>query len=226
MDIVINRRLRLIGWLLFILCVVWCVWILVSAIITSQETGILYVRSSNSQAGLIISQNDRQALAIGIGVAKVRLEPGSYQVSASIAGKQANSIVEVYKKHTTSSYLNPSQSVRLPSIDTVNFVGFSNFLNYGMSSSQLNNLEQAFFQYSKSIKTVAVNTASISPAPHNPNSASTMSTVSFKVTVDSTSYNAVMNYDNLGDDYSLYLYNPSNNSLVFNSGATSTPGGD
>lgn len=221
-----SSRLRGIILGLFIICIATSAWLVVSAIVTSQTTGILRVTSSDSHASLIVSQDNRQALVFGAGHASIRLKPGSYQISASNTGKQTSAIVAVYKKHTTNSYLKPLQSVSLPSVEGVSYVGLDSFLNYGMPSSQLDNLKQALFQFSKSIHSVVVNPDSISPTPHDRNSASTMSSINFKITVDSISYNAVMNYDNLGGGFRLYLYDPQSNGQVFDSGATSVPGGD
>jgi hypothetical protein len=224
MDTIIDKRIRFIGWLLFFVCILWCVWIVISAIIDSQTTGILYVSSSNSQASLIVSQNDRQALLVGIGVAKVRLKPGSYQVSASIAGKQANSTVEVYKKHTTTSHLNPSRLVKLPSVTTINFEGTGALINNGLTTQQVSNLEQEFFEFKHSAQTVSINTSSVEPGPHNPNIDISF-TLNFTVSIDSITYRAAATYTNL-ETVQLSLYNLQNNALLFNSNTISTPGGD
>src|ERR1700744_1132101 len=101
MYITADRRV-VIGWLLiFLLCVVGCIWILVSNIIASQTTGLLDITSASPQAGLIIGQSNHQAASVGVGSAKVRLSPGTYQVSAVESGKHASAIAKVYKKQST-----------------------------------------------------------------------------------------------------------------------------
>jgi hypothetical protein len=85
--------------------VLYCVYLVIAAIITSQSTGLLEVSSSDPQAGLTVSQANRQAIAIGTGKAKVRLKPGIYQVSASNNGYQTAVTVHLYEKRTTTSSL-------------------------------------------------------------------------------------------------------------------------
>jgi hypothetical protein len=222
MDTAISKRVQVIGWFLFIFCVLGCIWIVVATIITSQNTGILQIRSANPKAGLIISQNNRQALLVGTGTARVRLKPGSYQISATYGGKQANGVATVYKDRTTGSYLGVLQPVRLPSVATINFEGTGSLINDGLTIEQVNNLEQEFFQYKPRAQTV--NISSVEPAPHNPN-VDTSFSLNFTVSIDSTTYNATVTYTDL-ETVQLHLYNLQNNALLFNSAAVTTPGGD
>jgi len=219
-----QRRVRAVGRLIFILCILGCIWIVLSAIITSQTTGMLYIKSSDPKAGLIISQAGRQAVAVGTGSAKIRLRPGSYQISALDSGKQANATEEVYKKHTTTSYLNPARLVELPSVDTISFKGTGALINVGLTTEQLSDLEQDFFQYKPSAHTININTASVEPGPYNP-SVSTTFTVNFNVSIDSKLYKATIGYSGFSA-IQLNLYNPQSNAVVFSSSTVSSQGGD
>ena len=222
-----DNRVKRYIWIGYWVIIALLVYQLAGSFITSRDTGTLKVNSSAANTKISISQDNHQASYIGTGSAKIRIAAGTYLLLATSNGNRTWATVVVRDKQTTSSYLNlvsPTTHI-LPSADSINFIGFDNFLNYGMPSSQLDNLRQAFFQYSKSIKTVTVDTSSINQARHDPNSASTIAIINFKVTVDSSKYNAVFNYDDLGNDYRLYLYNPLNNNLIFDSGVYSTPGG-
>jgi hypothetical protein len=100
----LSRRAFLLR-LIVVLIVVYCIYTVVAAIITDQTTGLLDISSSDQQAGLTISQTNRQAVAIGTGTAHVRLKPGAYQVTASDTGYQVSATVQIYKKRTTTSSL-------------------------------------------------------------------------------------------------------------------------
>jgi len=205
--------------LVYLVIVVVCVYVLVSAIITSQNTGMLRLSSPNSQATLSISQVNHQAMIIGVGRAAVRLKPGTYQVSASYGGNHADAVVRIVKKQVTSSSLNPVGST-LPSVGNINFPNIDTLINSGLTTTQISALERAFFQYKSSAKIITINPDSVYPEPHDPNT-STSFTINFKVTVDSAPYNATISYSDL-DSVRLYLYNPLNNSQVFDSYATTT----
>lgn len=198
-------------------CLLACVWIVLTAINAFLHTGIVSMRSSDPHAGLIITQDSHQAVLAGVGQARIRLKPGVYQVSASDNGKEDSSTVTVTKQHTVTVSLNPAVSTKIPTLSDVAFTGTSAFLKFGMPSSQLDNLRRAFFQYSQNIKKVAINENSISFAPHNPNNLSTLSVVSFSVAVDNQSFNATINYDNLGNGFQLLLYSHGGGIQVFDS---------
>ena len=99
-------RLKLLSLLACSAVILLCVYVMVSAVMTAQTTGIISINSSDSNASITVSQANTQALAIGTGSASVRLRPGAYRVSASDNGYQNTSVVNVSKKHTSKVVLN------------------------------------------------------------------------------------------------------------------------
>jgi len=63
----------------------------------SSKTGILKVYSSDQAATLAISKSYGQAQYIGLDSAKVRLDPGTYLVSASVGSIREMSSVQIVK---------------------------------------------------------------------------------------------------------------------------------
>ncbi len=110
-----------------------------------------------------------------------------------------------------------TQSNRPRSKNSIVFTGANTLLDYGLSSSQLNNLEQYFFDFAPRAKTVSI--TQVTPVPHNPNASSTNDSMNFKARVDSSSYNANMVYSNLNDYLRLVLSNPKNGSTTYDSSA-------
>jgi hypothetical protein len=111
------------------------------------------------------------------------------------------------------------QAARTPSKTNVAFSGMDGFLDAGLSSTQLNNLEEAIYRYKTTEHTVTVDPNSIQPGPHNPNT-STSFTLNFNIAIDSTPYKAAVVYSDL-DSIDLHLFNPQSNVEVYNSGTTS-----
>jgi hypothetical protein len=205
-----NNRLLSLYKVVVVLLILVSTWVIVDSILTSETSGILSVKSSDTKANLIISQPGRQAKIIGSGEVKVRLKAGTYDLLALDSGKQASATVNVQKKQTTLINLGALQSITLPIVSDVSFQGFNNFTNYGMQYSQLQSLELAIFSYSKLAKTIAVDPSSISLAPYNSDSTSTLSNLTFSVSVDGTPLNANLTYDNLSNYLSLVLDNQNN----------------
>ena len=98
-------RLRLLLYLVGLLIVGLSVYIIVSAVTTSRDTGILHISSSDPNASLIIGQNNTGSVFLGKGNARVRLKPGAYEASASDNGYQTLAVVQIRKAHTTVSAL-------------------------------------------------------------------------------------------------------------------------
>ena len=102
------------------------------------------------------------------------------------------------------------------------FIGKSALLSNGLSSVQLNLLEQAFLQFQKNIKVINVASSSIQPGPHNPNTSSSFS-LDFSVTINNGSqYNGTITYSSI-NSLQLNLYNPSSNTTVFSSSTLTSP---
>ncbi len=114
------------------------------------------------------------------------------------------------------------QSQKPPSKNNVNFVGFDALLNYGVTNAQLNNLEQAFFDFKNTAQTVTIDNDSIKAVPHDPNSASMSDSINFTTKVDSIGYNARIDYSNI-TELRLYLYSINGNSLIFDSKTINSP---
>jgi hypothetical protein len=74
-----------------------------SAIYLSQKTGTLIVDASDAKATITLTQANHQLLDIGVGKAKVRLQPGSYKVIATDGKFQSTKDTQIYKKITTTA---------------------------------------------------------------------------------------------------------------------------
>lgn len=199
-----------------VLVILFCLYIIYSTISVYNSTGVLSVSSADSKSVISVSQPYHQAKFIGVGNSKIRLAPGSYVVAVGDKGVVATTIAVVYKKNTTRISLNPDQRSELPSLDNINFENMSTILGDGITNGQLGALEKAFFTFKQSAKVVDVNKSSVENGPHNPNISANF-TINFSVTIDSVSYKAVATYSDL-TSIDLTLYNPANNSLVFDSG--------
>lgn len=110
-----------------------------------------------------------------------------------------------------------AQDRRSRTQSNVAFNGLDALTNYGVGSDQVANLEQYLFGFAPKAYTITVDAASIAPVPHNRNSASTSDTINFNIHIDSTPYQARIDYSNLGSDIRLYLYNPGNGTPAFDS---------
>ena len=207
--------------LIYTAIVLTCLYTIGKTVIITNATGILDIKSANSQTVLSINQANRQAKIIGTGKVAVRLKPGSYQILASYGGNSAYKTVQIHKKHTSRISLNPTSSP-LPAAGNTEFRYLDTLINSGVTSTQIDALKQIFSQFKPSARTISLDSDSVSPGPHNPDT-STEFTINFTVAVDSTTYNTTVSYADL-DNIRLYLYDPSNNSLVFDSYGTTNLG--
>jgi hypothetical protein len=196
-----------------------CLYAMGKAIWISQTTGALQVTTGESRATINLTQEGHQAVLIGAGHAKVRLKPGSYQVVARAGANQAASTVSVQKRQVIKTNLVLQKGPQLPSVDDINFSGMVSLTDAGITSSQIKVLELEFFEYKTSAGIVSIDSQSIYPHAHNPNTYISFTT-DFNATIDSKLYNARINYTGL-DDIHLTLYNPQNHQLVFDSSASS-----
>jgi len=220
----INARWTNLWRLVLGLWFLFAVYLVTSAVVARQTTGLLTITSVDKNAALVVSQSNTDAVRVGVGSAKVRLKPGTYQVSASDSGKQANGTVTVSKQHTTNSHLNPTKRVQLPTIEAINFQGMGRLTSDGISTQQISNLEQEFFQFKPSAQTVIVNTDSVEPGPHNPN-VDTSFTINFSVAIDSSTYKATISYNDIMT-VRLYLYDSKTGSQVFDSASDNLSAGE
>lgn len=109
-------------------------------------------------------------------------------------------------------------------VNTIWYVNTNSLLTYGVTAAQLSNLQQAFFNFSTSIgkQYQKITLGSISVVPHDPNSASTVSSITFTALLDTDQFNARIDYSNL-NDIELYLFNPQTDAQVYDSGLITNP---
>lgn len=220
---IIIKRLLVV---LYCLVIVLAAWQIIPAFNTYKSTGVLEVNASTSSAQLSISQENHQAAIIGTGSAKVRLLPGTYQVAAIDSGSRASAVVTVYKGRTTHSSLNVSgnnsanstnnnNTPQVRTAEDINFEGTDALINDGLTTDQVNEMEQYFFQFKSSANTVTIDQNTVGPGPHNPNVVSPF-TLNFNVAIDSTSYKATISYTDL-NNVTLQLFNPQTGAVVYDS---------
>jgi hypothetical protein len=112
-----------------------------------------------------------------------------------------------------------------PSKENINFVNEDALINDGVTTEQIDSMEQAFFLFDKTAKSVTIDASSVQQAPVNPASTSSIFTMNFTVTIDQTTYQAQLNYNE--DDLAsieLFLTN-SQGTQVYDSGVINTSEG-
>lgn len=204
--------------LLVVIVVILCSYLVVSAIITAETTGVLKV-SSTQKANIIVGRDNGQARIIGNSDhAGVRLKPGKYWVEAATNnGQVAVRTVSIDKKKSAAVSLAPANSSRLPSINDISF-NMSGLLSHGVSSDQINVLEYDFFHFKPTAGSVTVNTQSVRTLPHNLGDPFVLT---FSVMVDSKAYNAKVSYED-PQNIRLQLYDAGSGKLVYDSRAVSS----
>ena len=168
MDTPATRHLKLFGWLIYLFGIFYCLWLVGTAILSAQTTGVVSIKSTDSAASLIVGQDNHQAITAGTGNNKVRLPAGTYQISASDSNLFATGLVRVYKKQTSTISLNPTRPPTIPSVATVDFEGMNGLINSGLTTDQITALQLYLFKYKPSAKVVSVSQSSIYPEAHNP----------------------------------------------------------
>lgn len=93
------------------------------------------------------------------------------------------------------------------------FQGMSSFINDGLTTDQVNYLIQGFSKFSPKAKNIAIDTNSLTPAPHNPGQPFA---IKFRLNIDSAPYKGTASYSDL-TSIRLSLYNLSGKK-VFDSG--------
>jgi hypothetical protein len=202
---------------------VFCAYLIVSAIVTAETTGVLKV-SAAQKAHISVTSSNSQAENIGKpGNAQVRLKPGTYQVVATASnGEVAARTVLIEKKRSVAVSLSPAASPKLPSVNSVSFFGTSALTDLGISPSQIDMLKLDFFHFKTSPSAVNIDSQSVQTLPHK---LGDPFVITFDVTVDSKPYKAKITYSNL-QNILLQLYNPQNGQLVYDSSQVydSSPG--
>jgi hypothetical protein len=216
----VGSRLKQLLSFFAVIVVIFCAYLIVSAIITAETTGLLKV-SGTQKATISITKTGSQAKIVGKpGKAKIRLKPGTYQVVASGSnGQGAARQISIQKKKSTTLSLTLANSPKLPSVSSVSFFGMSALTDIGITTDQMNALKFDFFRFKTSANAVSVNTKSIQTLPYilgNP------SVSTFTVTVDSQTYNAKISFADLFT-VQLVLSNPKTGQQVFDSSNLSRP---
>lgn len=200
--------------ILFGAVIVFCIYLVVSAIITAQNTGVLKV-SASSKGIISVSRTDTQARIIGVpGSARVRLKPGNYQVIATTSdGKQTGKIVSIEKKRSTEVTLKPVATPKLHSLDGVTFFGTASLTDRGITAGQMDILRLDLFRFDTSATSVRIDAQSVRTAPH---SLGNPFVLTFSVIIGSRTYNARTSYSD-PTNIQLQLYNPQNGHQVYDS---------
>lgn len=221
MDLSANRFIRLNQglWIVIVLVFMLFVYTLVSSLQTLRTTGIIIVTSTAANATISISQTNSDAKVLGKGHARIRLAPGSYQLAAGLPGAAATSIVQVSSKRTFKITLQPSAAPVVASVDNVNFSGLSALLQNGLTSSQITNLKQLFFNYKKSVKSVVLDTTSVQMLPHNPNGTDPTFGINFTGTIDGTPFKATVSYVGL-TNVRLIITDPQTGAQLYSGNST------
>ena len=192
---------------------------MIASISIRNTTGELVVKTSTSGSIITISAANSAAAVLGSGSANVRIKPGHYLVVATSSGKVASAVVDVKLRNTTKSSLTLSAPNAIPSVDAITFNGTEALITNGLTTRQVTNLKKLFFAYNKSAKTVTINSSSVTPGPHDPQSNDPTFNLTFTGTVDTTDYNATITYRDL-QNVQLTLTDPSSNAVLYQGDST------
>lgn len=191
----------------------------VSTLHTLHSTGLLRITTSDSAAAITISGMNKKAERIGTGSADIRIDKGSYLVTAVHNGRRAAAVVQVTLQHTTKANLNLASNTPVPSADNISFTGLDSLTNNGLTLTQIVTLKRLFFNYKQSAKNIMVDTTSIATGPHNPNSPDPTFSLSFTCTIDGASSNATVRYADL-TDVQLILTDTQTGAQLYNSNSS------
>ncbi len=109
--------------LIAVLVVIFSAYEIFSAVLASQTTGTLKVDVLTPSATITLRQTGHQSANIGVGHAKIRLRPGSYQLIATSGKLQTVKTVEISKNQTTVEtiqLLTPEQAQQAQNIAEAN----------------------------------------------------------------------------------------------------------
>ncbi len=202
-----------IGLIILLLEIIFLIYSVFNTIQIKNSTGIISVTSSNNKDSIVIGQPSHQFYPIGTGAAKVSLYPGSYIVE-SINGNQVDvKTVNVKKKSYTSVNLNPSTIFKLPYLENLSFINASALSNAGLTSTQVSMFQNLIYGFNPYAKTITIETDTISASPPNPANQNPFS-IKFKFVIDSTNYNASINYGSNLNTISLNIYNQAGSLII------------
>ncbi len=216
-----GRQGRLL-WVIGIIISALLIYLTTIDVLNYQKTGLVKVKSTNSNAILSVTQNNKEARLIGTGSARVRLNPGSYLISSAFHGRQSSAVIKVIKGQTTNMLLNPDSQPLLPSVQSVNFAGIDSLLNSGLTTTQIGLLKREFFNYNTGVKSVNISPSSIKPAPRNPDKDIAFK-INFSATIDSTPSKETISYTGL-NDLRLQIFDSITDQQIYDSGRINASG--
>jgi hypothetical protein len=160
-----------------------------------HASGILSVSAPAPGTSLTVTQAGHSAAYIGAGSARIRLKAGTYVVGATVSGERATKTVTISRAKTTTVHLNPAAPNTTSTAPTpTGFINFDTLVDSGLTADQESALEQEFTEFRPSAQVFSIDPQTISVTVPDPSSGSTVFTMNFDVTVDSTLYHANVQY--------------------------------
>lgn len=202
-----GKNLRIAVVILICILGSFIIYSIVTAVLLKQRTAAVAITSSDPSAVLTISQTNTEAAQVGIGESTIRLKPGSYYVLAYTAGKSTGKTVEVKGSQENTVYLDLEEGNEgIKTAQSLTYIGFDKLLDNGLSTQQVNNTKQLFYESNKSAMSVTINTTSVTPSPRDPTNINF--SLTFTGLVDGTVYKAKLVYSGL-DFVKLTLQEPN-----------------
>ncbi len=216
MDPYQNNQTRIYRWV-FLVVMLYSLYLLASAFLNRQSTGLLKVSSNSKKAAISISSGNTTAQLVGVGSATIRIKPGTYYLVANDSGRQTSGVATVTKNQTTAASLDLNKAIGLASVSSITYENIDSLSNRGISDDQISQLKLLFFDYiinhQKGAKTVAVDPDSIQRLPIDQNTG--IFTVNFDVVIDNIPYDAQITYPDTNSLW-LSLTDPKGGVEVFN----------
>ncbi len=199
--------------------ILFCLYFVATSINAARTTSVLKVSSTDDKTVLTISQVNKQAEFIGTGQVNIRLKPGTYTVAASQKGKQVFKDVQILKDQNAAVTLDPQDAVILPSVAGIDFEGFDELIDGGLTTGQVDRLKSYLFQFKPAAKKMMVSEGSFRPAPRDPDTAIGFSST-FNIFIDSAPHAVKIHYSDPSnpEGIRLYLYNSAGTIRLFDSG--------
>jgi hypothetical protein len=177
-----------------------------------NTTGTLTITAFASDATISITQNNRTAEVVGVGVVGLRLTPGAYQIAVSSNGTSSFTQTMVHRQAHSTIYVG-KQRPAIASPDTINFTGIGALNERGITTDQITNLKKLFFKYKPKATTISIDSKNITNGQHNPDSDDPF-TLNFTGTIDEQKYRATITYTDL-ENLELALHDPQTNAQLF-----------
>lgn len=192
-----SRLFNVLFWTTSLVLGVFIVLTVVSDVRIKRSTGGLTITTFASNASISISSNNKGAVIVGTGTAKLRLSPGSYQITASSNGSTSTGRAVVRLGASTTVHLAKTNAAPVPSPDNITFSGIDALVQRGITAKQSANLRTLFFKYKQNAKAISIKTSSITQGPRDSSDDNAPFTLNFTVTIDSDTYDASIVYTDL-----------------------------